>query len=165
MKRVYISGPMTGLPDFNYPAFKAAAELLRAKGIEVENPAENPIPDCGSWAGYMRFALVQICRCDAVFMLPGWEKSKGARLELHVAQQLGLQVLYHTSSLTSASNITSVTYLPEVRTLKGIQPLLRPAMSAICDVCGKSRTRPGGHDKCSKIRQAAGFIIKQETKG
>jgi len=56
------------------------------------------------------------------------------------------------------------TYHPATRLPKGLQPLVRPAMSAICDVCGKSRTRPGGHDKCSKIRQAAGFIIKQETK-
>ncbi len=37
-------------------------------------------------------------------------------------------------------------------------------MSAVCDVCGKPRVRKGGHDKCSKIRQAAGFIIKRETK-
>jgi hypothetical protein len=45
-----------------------------------------------------------------------------------------------------------------------MQPLVRPAMSIICDVCGKARTRKGGHDKCSKARQAAGFIIKQEKK-
>jgi len=37
-------------------------------------------------------------------------------------------------------------------------------MSAVCDVCNKPRVRKGGHDKCSKIRQAAGFIIKQESK-
>lgn len=55
---------------------------------------------------------------------------------------------------------TTISYQPEIRTRRGMQPLLRPAMSAICDVCGKSRTRPGGHDKCSKIRQAAGFIIQ-----
>lgn len=163
MKRVYISGPMTGLPDFNYPAFNAAAQLLRSEGIEVENPAENPTPECRSWAGYMRLALVQICRCDAVLMLPGWEKSKGARLELHVAQQLGLQVRYGSRPLKSGDLIASAGYLPEVRALKGMQSLLRPSMSAICDVCGKSRTRRGGHDECSKIRQTAGFIIEQET--
>lgn len=59
---------------------------------------------------------------------------------------------------------TTISYQPETRTPGGMQSLLRPAMSAICDVCGKSRTRPGGHDKCSKARQAAGFIIKQESK-
>ena len=44
MTRVYIAGPMTGLPDFNYPAFNAAAAKLRALGLEVLNPAENPPP-------------------------------------------------------------------------------------------------------------------------
>jgi hypothetical protein len=59
---------------------------------------------------------------------------------------------------------TITTYQPTVRPPKGIQPLVRPAMSAVCDVCNKPRVRKGGHDKCSKIRQAAGFIIKQESK-
>lgn len=57
---------------------------------------------------------------------------------------------------------TTPIYQPSVRAKKGFQPLLRAAMSAICDVCSKPRVRKGGHDKCSKIRQAAGFIIKQE---
>lgn len=60
--------------------------------------------------------------------------------------------------------ITTPRYQPEVRLPKGLQPLTRPAMSIICDVCGKVRTRKGGHDKCSKARQAAGFIINQETR-
>jgi len=59
---------------------------------------------------------------------------------------------------------TTPAYQPSVRTMRGLQPLLRPAMSSICDVCSKPRVRKGGHDKCSKIRQAAGFIITQERK-
>lgn len=55
-------------------------------------------------------------------------------------------------------------YEPQARPAHGFQPLLRPAMSAICDVCGKSRTRKGGHDKCSKVRQAAGFVIVEGVK-
>lgn len=42
MKRIYIAGPMSGLPEFNYPAFNRAAAVLRAQGHHVENPAENP---------------------------------------------------------------------------------------------------------------------------
>jgi hypothetical protein len=102
MKRIYISGPMTGLPEHNYPAFNAAAQLLRADGFEVENPADNPEPACGSWAGYMRLALVQIARCEGVLLLPGWLDSKGARLELHIAQQLGLQIAHHTDAKSVA---------------------------------------------------------------
>ncbi|MNJ66005.1 hypothetical protein D3C77_620480 [compost metagenome] len=57
-----------------------------------------------------------------------------------------------------------MTYQPNIRCRKGMQNMSRPAMSIICDVCGKARTRKGGHDKCSQARQAAGFIIKQETR-
>ncbi|MDD2056298.1 hypothetical protein N5D52_10285 [Pseudomonas sp. GD03860] len=58
-----------------------------------------------------------------------------------------------------------MTYQPSIRRHKGMQTMFRPAMSAICDVCSKPRVRKGGHDKCSKIRQAAGFIIKQDDQG
>lgn len=57
-----------------------------------------------------------------------------------------------------------MTYQPSIRCPKGMQTMARPAMSAVCDVCSKPRVRKGGHDKCSKIRQAAGFIIKHERK-
>lgn len=93
MKKIYIAGPMSGLPALNYPAFHAKAIELRAAGHHVENPAENPEPHCGSWLGYMRMALVQIARCDAVVMLPGWKKSRGARIEHQLASSLGLEVI------------------------------------------------------------------------
>lgn len=93
MKRIYIAGPMTGLPEFNYPAFNTAAERLRGLGYEVENPAENPEPHCGSWLGYMRMALRQLALCDGVALLPGWQSSRGARIEHQLATQLGLIVV------------------------------------------------------------------------
>lgn len=51
-----------------------------------------------------------------------------------------------------------MTYQPSVRCLKGMQSMARRSMSKICDVCGGVRG-VGSHDRCSKIRQAAGFII------
>ena len=93
MKRLYLAGPMSSLPDFNYPAFDRRAAELRALGWIVENPAENPVPPCGSWAGYMRMALRQLSTCDAIHLLPGWEASKGARLEWLIAEKLGLEVV------------------------------------------------------------------------
>ena len=95
MTRIYIAGPMSGLPELNYPAFHAKATELRALGHHVENPAENPEPHCRSWLGYMRMALVQIARCDAVVMLPGWSKSRGACIERQLAVGLGLQIIGH----------------------------------------------------------------------
>lgn len=91
--RIYIAGPMSGLPEYNYPAFNSAAEELRRQGHEVENPAENPEPPCKSWAGYMRMAVAQLVRCEVVALLPGWETSKGASVEHRLAHDLGLKVL------------------------------------------------------------------------
>ena len=90
MKRIYIAGPCTGLPDYNYPAFNKAAEQLRAAGWHVENPAENQPPACGTWSGWMRLGIAQLIRCDAIALLPGWTKSKGARVEYDIANALGL---------------------------------------------------------------------------
>lgn len=91
MRRIYIAGPMTGLPDFNYPAFHAEAARLRALGYHVENPAENPKQP--SWCKYMRQALRQMLTCDAIALLPGWAHSRGATLERYVGQIVGLQIL------------------------------------------------------------------------
>lgn len=90
--KIYIAGPMTGRPQFNYPAFHQAAMLLRAAGHVVINPAENPAPACGSWLGYMRMSVAQVASVDCVVMLPGWPLSKGARIEYLLAKLLGLGV-------------------------------------------------------------------------
>lgn len=92
MIRIYLAGPMTGLPEFNYPAFHAEAARLRQLGYHVENPAENNAPADTTWSGYLRLALTQLIACEAIALLPGWDKSKGARLEYHVASELGMQV-------------------------------------------------------------------------
>lgn len=92
--KLYIAGPMTGLPDFNYPAFYKAAEDLEAAGYEVENPAANQVEGTASWLAFMRLSLVQISRVDGIALLPGWTNSKGARLEEHIGSALGMPVRY-----------------------------------------------------------------------
>lgn len=93
MNRVYISGPMTGLPECNFPAFHAAAASLRSRGYEVSNPAEINKETNGDWCKYLRADIKALCDCDVLVLLPGWESSKGAHLELHVAHRLGLRVV------------------------------------------------------------------------
>lgn len=90
LPRIYIAGPMSGLAQFNYPAFNVAAAKLRALGYEVENPAENPKPESETWGNYMRLALTQMLTCDCVALLPGWPQSRGALLEHFIAQTIGL---------------------------------------------------------------------------
>ncbi len=89
----YIAGPMTGIPEFNYPAFNAAAAQIRSYGVEVHNPAENDGGSAGKpWDFYMRLALRQLIECDEIVLLPGWRASKGARLEWTVANALGMRI-------------------------------------------------------------------------
>lgn len=90
--RIYIAGPMTGLPDFNYPVFREAESVLRALGYEVESPHHNGGGDTSQpWQWYMRAALRQMLSCDGVALLPGWEMSSGATLEHFVARALGME--------------------------------------------------------------------------
>lgn len=90
--RVYVAGPMTGLPEFNYPAFRAAAEALRNRGFDVEDPSTNVNPTPDDYHGWLRAGLAQLIRCDGVALLDGWEASGGARLEVNVGATLGLRV-------------------------------------------------------------------------
>lgn len=96
MKRIYISGPMTGLPKFNIPAFHAEAERLRALGHEVVNPVEINRDVTAKWSDCMRNAIRGLLDCDTVAVLDGWQHSKGASLEVDIAQKLGMQILHHT---------------------------------------------------------------------
>jgi hypothetical protein len=83
---------MTGLPEFNFPAFNEAADLLRKVGYEVVNPAEKGIIDGWEWEDYLRYDLRQVLDVSGIATLPGWRRSRGARLEVHVATQLGMPV-------------------------------------------------------------------------
>ncbi|SDG21439.1 protein of unknown function, partial [Cellulosimicrobium cellulans] len=89
--RVYVAGPMTGYPEYNYPAFNAAAARLAQLGYEPVNPATHPAQP--TWSDYLRLALAAVVTVDAVAVLPGWEASRGARLEVHVSHALGLPVV------------------------------------------------------------------------
>lgn len=106
--RVYIAGPMRGVPLFNFPAFDEATAHARSLGLDAVSPAEmdrergvDPArPETFTKFDY-RDALArdvaELFKCDAIALLPGWRASKGANLELAVAQSLGLAVLDATT--------------------------------------------------------------------
>lgn len=89
---LYLSGPMTGIKDFNFPAFNYATKKLREKGYNVINPAELGADTSKPWEYYIRRDIELLLKADAVAVLNGWEKSKGATLEVFIAQQLGMPV-------------------------------------------------------------------------
>ncbi len=113
--KVYLAGPMRGIPEFNFPAFHAAAAKLRADGFTVFSPAEKDNErhgkdiSKGNASGDEEVAakehgfslrvalgddLAWICaEAEAIALLPGWQNSKGAAAELATAKALGLAVI------------------------------------------------------------------------
>lgn len=99
--KLYLAGPMSGIAQLNFPRFHAEAARLRAIGYEVVNPAElnNEDPNAvfattaeytAHWHKCMRVDIAELLKCDSVALLDGWTSSKGARLEQHVAYELGM---------------------------------------------------------------------------
>jgi hypothetical protein len=107
--KVYLAGPMTGISQFNFPAFDAAAESLRARGFEVVSPAELDDPETraaalasddgapGSgtasdetWGDFLArdVKLIADGGVEAIVVLPRWEGSRGARLETFIGNAL-----------------------------------------------------------------------------
>lgn len=88
---LYIAGPMTGLPELNFPAFYQAQRDLQDAGYTVLNPADRAgrVKD-QPWEYYLRRGILDVCHADGIATLPGWEASRGAQLELHVAKQLSM---------------------------------------------------------------------------
>ena len=94
--KIYIAGPMTGMPELNLPLFAATNATLTKRGWDVVDPTlieEEPTEATGPGvlALYLRDDMVQMVTCDAIVMLPGWQDSVGANCELLVAQILGLE--------------------------------------------------------------------------
>lgn len=95
--KTYIAGPMTGYPEWNHPAFAAKAAELRAQGKDVINPAEfdAEVGTDQPWSAYLRRDLVLLAeQCDEIVFLPGWQESRGAKLEHHVGKELGMTLHY-----------------------------------------------------------------------
>jgi len=86
---------MRGYPEHNYPLFHETASRLRSQGYEVVNPAENfdGRRDLDQRV-YLRKDVAQLStQCSAIYMLPGWQNSAGARLEYAIARALELNFL------------------------------------------------------------------------
>ncbi|HAT3921239.1 TPA: DUF4406 domain-containing protein [Kluyvera ascorbata] len=92
--KVYIAGPMSGLPNFNRAAFNHAHFHLWSKGHVVLNPAL--LPDGLTQPQYMDICLAMLRCAHAIYLLDGWEKSAGARAEKALAEKLSLEIMYQS---------------------------------------------------------------------
>ena len=101
-KRLYLAGPMRGIPMYNFPAFDAEAFRLRRAGFDVVSPAEldrvndvheftDPLPE--NWEReVMTRDLPAICGCNGIALLPGWAASAGVQVETALGRFLGLPI-------------------------------------------------------------------------
>jgi len=115
INRVYVAGPMTGHPNYNFPAFAEATARLRFQGFNVISPAEHDeamgwvVVERDPWGGILSatkreegafdwatalaWDLEAIDRCDCIYLLPGWSKSRGATKEYEHAHRTGKVLL------------------------------------------------------------------------
>jgi hypothetical protein len=115
----YLAGPMSGYPRFNIPAFDEASAKLRAAGYHIISPAEldDPVtremawnspdgatlndthPNGESWGDFLaRDVKIVADKVTGIIVLPGWEESRGARLEMMVALLCGHELRYYDPS-------------------------------------------------------------------
>lgn len=100
-KKYYLAGPMSGIPQFNFPAFDRACEVLRASGLDIVSPHEHDTPEtqkaarasvdgapmpkesgAESWAECLARDVVLVGDvCAGIIFLPDWQRSRGAKLE------------------------------------------------------------------------------------
>ena len=116
---VYISGPISEVADDEAEvAFFSAEKNLKKLGFDTLNPMHIASPSVlyskpkkrrrvekeGEWSYYMREALLMLMGADAIFMLRGWESSKGAKIEHDLGKTLGFEMLYEDEVVLSCMN-------------------------------------------------------------
>lgn len=100
--KYYIAGPVTGVKEDNLPRFRVAQKLLESEGHEAIVPHD--IVDASkTQEEIMRVCLEAVLRSDSIYMLPNWQRSRGACAELFVARTAGLSVRYYTNERFASS--------------------------------------------------------------
>lgn len=93
--KVYISGAIAHYDmEERKEAFSDAEMRLQSMGFNPVNPFKNGLPDEAHWREHMRADIRLLLDCEYIYMLQGWELSKGAKLELDVASSCGIKVLF-----------------------------------------------------------------------
>lgn len=94
MKKVYISGKITGIEQYAPLLFAEAELTLIEEGFEVVNPTTLKHEHDLTWSSYMKECIKALTDCDMIYMLGNWTDSRGADIERRIAIDLGMTVIY-----------------------------------------------------------------------
>lgn len=93
--KIYIAGKIGDLPEEEYKSnFEKAKQHLIEQGYEVLSPVDLPHNHDKSWSSYMKEDLRALMECEALFALRNWKKSPGATIEVNLAVQLGINIIF-----------------------------------------------------------------------
>ncbi len=143
--RVYLSGPMSGYPNYNAEKFGECEYELTVRGFDVFNPArEDRLPAPGEeplpWSEYLRRVLRVLTsgkrRPDAILIMPGWENSRGANLEVFIGQVLGIDIVDILTGLIQ-NDAPAYHWLPDpaaggVQRSRWTPPMIRSLLASDC---------------------------------
>ena len=93
--KVYISGAITNNPNAKAQFDKAKETLLELnKGYEPISPMDLPHNHDKSWKSFMKEDIIELMKCDAIYMMQGWHESKGAVIEKELACALDFKIIH-----------------------------------------------------------------------
>jgi hypothetical protein len=105
MKTCYIAGKIGGLPIEQYTAnFEKAKQDILKCGLIPVSPLELPHLHERSWESYMKEDLIELLKCDAIYVLDNWIHSPGAKIEVNTALAVGIQVIWEKRILKEQSH-------------------------------------------------------------
>ena len=93
--KIYISGKISGTNlTETRKRFAAAAKVTKRLGYEPVNPLENGLTEHDSWEAHIAKDIADLLQCKAIYMLQGWQDSKGACIEHYIATKIGMPIMY-----------------------------------------------------------------------
>ena len=108
--KVYIAGAIT-----NNPRYKEQFETAEKRLISMNHAVINPVKNLGfEYREYIDMGLCELMKCDAIYLLDGYEKSKGAQLELLYAQTVGMKIIEENPCLYWGSETQGGTVVSEL---------------------------------------------------
>ena len=98
--KVYISGKISGTDlTETRKRFSAVAKATKKLGYEPVNPLENGLSEHDTWEAHIVKDIATLLQCKAIYMLQGWQESKGARIEHYIATKIRMPIMYEVEKL------------------------------------------------------------------